>query len=64
MLTIYFLFKIVVNECEFEPPVCKHFPCIKFNGTGYECDCTMGFHHSPIHDLTHCEGNKLEYRKC
>ncbi|CAF3464123.1 unnamed protein product [Rotaria sp. Silwood1] len=45
-----------INECEFEPPVCGRFPCIKFNGTGYECNCTTGFQHSPINNnLTHCE---------
>ncbi len=51
---------IVINECEFEPPVCGQFPCIKFNGTGYECNCDTGFQHPPINnDLTRCQGKKF-----
>ncbi|CAF0720516.1 unnamed protein product [Adineta steineri] len=47
---------LIINECEYEPPVCGQFPCFKFNGTGYECHCTIGFHHPPSNnDLTRCE---------
>ncbi|CAF3895484.1 unnamed protein product [Rotaria magnacalcarata] len=46
----------LINECEFNPPVCGLFSCIKFNGIGYECNCTTGFRHpSTTHDLTACE---------
>ncbi|CAF1183052.1 unnamed protein product [Rotaria sordida] len=45
-----------INECKFLPPICGQFPCIKFNGTGFECNCTTGFQHPPTtNDLTHCE---------
>ncbi|CAF1147936.1 unnamed protein product [Rotaria sordida] len=45
-----------INECKFIPPICGQFPCIKFNGTGFECNCTTGFQHPPTtNDLTHCE---------
>ncbi|UJR30807.1 hypothetical protein I4U23_018325 [Adineta vaga] len=54
----------LINECEFEPRVCQQFVCIKYNGSGYECECTTGFQHPPIdNNLTVCEDiNECENR--
>jgi len=58
----FFVFCIVKNQCEEQPPVCDpRFPCKKLDGPDYECECTTGFQHPPL-NLTHCEGKQNEYQ--
>ncbi|CAF4002538.1 unnamed protein product [Rotaria sp. Silwood2] len=54
-----------INEHEFEPSVCGQFPCIKLNGTGFECNCTTGFQHPPI-NINECENPRIcgEHQVC